>query len=371
MSVTKSMFIVSIVAAGFIGGLVVSGRFALTSESGAIDLQGKSAPSGTPTGALPDLSVVAERAVQASVNISSTENVPVNPYFQLFYGGDASVPQTSLGSGVIVSPDGFILTNNHVVQSTQAEIKVTLSDNRELDATVIGVDPWTDLAVVKVNVANAATLPWGDSTKLRIAEWVLAVGNPFAFNETVTAGIVSAVNRHDPQLATYNDFIQTDAAINPGNSGGALVNTRGELVGINTMIYSQTGGYQGIGFAIPANLARAIMEQLKTNREIVRGSIGELMLRTVDPSIANRVQASEGVAIWRMFQNDPAYRSGLRPGDVIAAFNGQAVKEESQLRRLIAATPVNSTARIEVLRGGDRRSFQVPIVRMAPPRRRV
>ncbi len=366
-------FILLILAAGFLGGLVVSGRMSLTSPSVAApeDQARPTATPGAPLAGLPDLSAVAERAVRASVNISSTQQVPVDPFFRMFFGGDLEMPQTSLGSGVLVSGDGYILTNSHVVQSPQAEIKVTLSDDREFDATVVGVDPWTDLAVLKIAVQNASPLPWGDSSALKIAEWVLAVGNPFSFNQTVTAGIVSAVNRHDPQLATYNDFIQTDAAINPGNSGGALVNARGELIGINTLIYSQTGGYQGVGFAIPANLAREIMEQLKTNREIVRGSIGELELRTLSAPVAARLGTTQGVFINQMYRNQPAFQAGLQPGDVITRLNDQPIKDESQLRRLIAGTPVNSTVRVEVVRDGARRTFEVRVIRMPPPRRRM
>jgi len=320
---------------------------------------------------LPDLSTVAERAVRASVNIASKDNVsvPLDPYQRLFFGADPVVPQTSLGSGVLVSPDGYVLTNSHVVQSRQAEIKVTLPDNREVEGTVVGVDELTDLAVVKVNITNATTLPWGDSSKLRRAEWVVAVGNPFALSETVTAGIVSNVNRHAPQLDLYNDFIQTDAAINPGNSGGALVNTRGELVGINTMIYSQTGGYQGIGFAIPSNLARDIMEQLQANHEIIRGSIGSLWLLTIEGQLTQRYSA--GVMIRNMYRGEPAFQSGLRPGDIVTRFNGVAIKDESQLRRLIVEAKVNTLARVEVVREGQRRSFDVPVARMRPPQRRM
>jgi S1-C subfamily serine protease len=325
-----------------------------------------------PSAGLPDLSAVAERAIQASVNISSTQQVAVDPYFQLFYGADAVQSQTSLGSGVLVSADGYIVTNSHVVGDPRAEIKVTLSDNRELPGEIVGIDPYTDLAVVKVAVRGAAPLPWGDSSKLRVAEWVIAVGNPFSFNQTVTLGIVSAPNRHDPQLATYNDFIQTDAAINRGNSGGALVSSRGELIGINTMIYSETGGYQGIGFAIPANLAKRIMEELIKDGEVVRGSIGNLTLRTIsaDQARAARLGDRGGVYVENMYRSDPAYRAGILPRDVIVKFNGRDVTEQSQLRRWIAEMPVNSTVTLEVLRQGKPRTFEVPVTRLAPPRRR-
>jgi S1-C subfamily serine protease len=370
MSLQKSLFVTIVLVCGFLGGLVVSGKLALTSHSEAVlpEWQARPAPpqpGAAAPGALPDLSGVAERAVRASVNISSTQQVPVHPFFQQFYGADVVQPQSSLGSGVLVSADGYILTNSHVVQDRQADVRVTLSDDREVEAEVIGIDELTDLAVLKIKATGAAPLPWGDSSKLKLAEWVLAIGNPFQFNETVTAGIVSAVNRHAPQLDWYNDFIQTDAAINPGNSGGALVNTRGELVGINTMIYSQTGGYQGIGFAIPANLAKGIMEQLINHGEILRGSIGSLRLKPVEG------RGVQGLQIQTMYRNEPAFRSGLRPGDVITSFNGTAVKDQSQFMRLMVDSKVGSIARVEVIREGQRRAFEVPVARMAPPRRRA
>ena len=374
MSFQKSLLIAIVLGAGFLGGLVVSGKLSLTSVSEAVpEWQARPAtppPAGTALANLPDFNAVAERAVRASVNISSTQQIPVHPFFQQFYGADAVQPQSSLGSGVIVSADGYILTNSHVVQDRRAEVRVTLSDDREVDADVVGIDELTDLAVLKIKVTGAAPLPWGDSSKLRLAEWVLAVGNPFQFNETVTAGIISAVSRHAPQLDPYTDFIQTDAAINPGNSGGPLINTRGELVGINTMIYSQTGGYQGIGFAIPSNLAKGIMDQLIKNGEIVRGSIGSMQLRAVDGRLSNgeRVQ---GVQILNMWRHEPAYRSGLEPRDVIVSFNGTPVRDEGQFLRLMVEAKVGSIAKVEVIRNSQRRSFEVPVAKMAPPKRRT
>lgn len=326
--------------------------------------------SGAP---LPDLSDVAALAVQASVNISSTTQVQMDPMMQFFYGSRAVQSQTSLGSGVIVSADGYVLTNSHVVGSRNAKVKVTTNDNRELPATIRGIDTYTDLAVLKIEGSGLDTLPWGDSSKLRVAEWVLAVGNPFAFNQTVTQGIVSAQNRHDPQLATYNDFIQTDAAINPGNSGGALVNSRGELIGINTMIYSETGGYQGIGFAIPGNLARRVMTDLIKNGEIVRGWMGSLALYTVTADQARRAGLGNvgGALVYTMNRDEPAYEAGLRPKDIIVSFNRTAITEQSQLQRLIADTPAGSTAAVEVSRSGERKTIQIPIERapQAPIRR--
>ena len=367
-----------LVAAGFAGGVVFSERVALTPPSTSAPAVEQARPTSfpgapTPSGPLPDLTAVADRAIQASVNISSTQMVRVDPFFQLFYGADPVRPQTSLGSGVLVSTDGYVLTNSHVVGTRGAVITITLADNRELQGTVVGADPHTDLAVVKVEAGGFTPLPWGDSSKLRVAEWVLAVGNPFAFSQTVTLGIVSAANRHDPQLARYNDFIQTDAAINPGNSGGALVNARGELVGINSQIYSQTGGYQGIGFAIPVNLARQIMTELIKNKEIVRGSIGTLDLQTMDAELARRarVSAVRGVMIMNMYRNEPAFRAGLQPGDIIVRFDGKDVTDESQLERLIAATPIGVSVKIEILRENQRRTVEVPVIRMAPPGRRM
>src|SRR6185503_6473093 len=271
-SMNRNVFTMAAVFVAFTGGLVMSrvsdrekpldDDFTVTTTELPEAAQARQTTTALVPGGLPDLSSVAERAIQASVNISSTQDVVVrDPFYQMFYGRNAVRSETSLGSGVFVSSDGYVVTNSHVVGSPRADIKVTLADNRELPARVVGIDPVSDLAVLKLEVKGGVTLPWGDSSKLRVAEWVIAIGNPFQFNQTVTVGVVSAQNRHD-QLASYTDFIQHDAAINPGNSGGALVNSRGELVGINTMIAGDTGGYQGLSFAIPANVARRILDTL-------------------------------------------------------------------------------------------------------------
>jgi serine protease Do len=297
------------------------------------------------------------------VNISSTRQVRVaDPFYQLYYGRDAVVPQTSLGSGVFVSSDGYVLTNSHVVGSAGAEIHVTTGDNRELPAKVVGIDRYTDLAVLQVAARNTPSLPWGDSSRLRVAEWVLAVGNPFQFNQTVTLGIVSAQNRRDPQ-GGYTDFIQTDAAINQGNSGGALVNGRGELVGINTMIYSETGGNVGIGFAVPSNLAQRIMGELIKNGQVIRGWIGNLTLRTIPADVAKRNNLGDeaGVFVQNMYTTDPAYRAGLKARDIIVSINGTRVTEQSELRRLIADARIGSTVTLEVMRRGERETVKVPV----------
>jgi S1-C subfamily serine protease len=374
---TRAFFVGAgaLVAAGFVGGLVVAGRLSPTPASGADAGQAAPRPAALPATpaatALPDLSAVAERAVQASVNISSTQQVQVDPFFQLFYGADAVQPQTSLGSGVVVSDDGYVVTNSHVVGDRRASVQVTTSDNREFAATIVGIDADTDLAVLKIDPPGVKPLTWGDSRRLRVAEWVLAVGNPFQFNQSVTLGIVSAVNRHDPMLASYNDFIQTDAAINPGNSGGALVSARGELVGINTMIYSRTGGYQGLGFAIPSALAQPILDELKANGEITRGSIGRLELRTLDAEAARRVgePTLRGVVVTTLYRSDSAYRAGMQPFDVIVRYGRAAVTETTQLQKLIATSKVGDVVEIEVMRQVDRRgtlarrTFRVPVER--------
>jgi serine protease Do len=275
------------------------------------------------------------------------------------------VPQTSLGSGVFVSADGYVLTNSHVVGSRNAEIHVTTGDNRELPAKVIGIDRYTDLAVLQVAAKNTPSLPWGDSGKLRVAEWVLAVGNPFQFNQTVTLGIVSAPSRRDPQ-GGYTDFIQTDAAINQGNSGGALVNGRGELVGINTMMYSETGGNVGIGFAVPSNLAQRIMAELIKNGEVVRGWIGNLILRsiTADQARRNNLGDQAGIFVINMYKTDPAFEAGLAARDVIVSVNGTRVTEQSELQRLIANAKIGSTVTLEVLRSGEQKTIKVQVAQV-------
>lgn len=378
----KTFFTAFVLLIGFVAGLVVTEVFS-PDEASTMAARPTAAPPpaiqaspaaaiATSTGSLPDLSAVAERAIQGSVNISSTQTyrTPNDPWMAFLFGQDpygyTERQAQSLGSGVIVSTDGYILTNSHVVGSAAAEIRVTLPDNRELPATIVGIDKISDLAVVKVKATGLSPLPWGDSNKLRVAQWVLAIGNPFAFSQTVTLGIVSAVNRHNPQLATYNDMIQTDAAINPGNSGGPLVDKSGRLIGINTMIYSKTGGYQGIGFAIPSDLARKIMQELREHGEVVHGAIGLVSLSTVDPDRAEQAGYGRihGVLINDLYRNSPAATAGLRPDDIITAFNGENVTDEAQLEGLIANSPVGSTVKIDVLRGRTRMSFQVKIQRM-------
>jgi S1-C subfamily serine protease len=369
------LFVSSLLLTGFIFGLVISGRLASLDAPFAAQTPAPAAPtapsrsSAMPvTAGLPDLSPIAERALKVAANISSTEEV-----FS-FFGG--SQQAENVGSGVIVSADGYILTNNHVIQNASGDIRVTLPDAREVKGKVIGKDDVTDLAVVKVDATGLPTLPWGDSTQLRVAEWVLAVGNPFQFSKTVTLGIVSAVSRPGETMGAYNDLIQTDAAINPGNSGGALVddeghlvgintailaansggalvNSRGELIGINSMIYTETGGNTGIGFAIPSNLARQIMDELIKNGEIRWGSVGYVQWVTASADDARRAGYGPVAGVFvtrRMDMNSPAYRGGLRPGDIIVSINEHPVTSVEQLEGLIFKSIIGSTARVEVVR---------------------
>jgi serine protease Do len=319
--------------------------------------------------------------VPAVTNISSLQVVRRNspfandPFFQYFFGGEDLFGsrrgvQSSLGSGVVVSSDGYILTNNHVVAGESGrinirslpEITIALADKRELRAEIVGVDPATDLALLKVDVKGLPTIPWGDSSKLKVAEWVLAIGNPYQLDQTVTLGIVSAVGRR-VGISDYEDFIQTDAAINPGNSGGALVNQRGELVGVNTAIYSQSGGYQGIGFAVPSNLARRVMSELIQYGEVRRGSIGYVELAPVTTRMAQQMGApgTHGAMVTRISRTSGAYRAGIAPGDIIVSFNGHKIDDPSQLQRLIQDAKIGSTARVVVIREGREVTVNVSI----------
>ncbi len=266
------------------------------------------------------------------------------------------------GSGFIISSDGFAVTNNHVVQDAD-EVSVTLKDGTEYKADVIGTDPKTDLAVLKIEAENLHTIPWADSDKLEVGEFVLAVGNPFGLNQTVTMGIVSAVGRASMGIAEYEDFIQTDAAINPGNSGGALVNARGELVGINTAIFSQSGGNMGIGFAVPANMARSILDQLVEHGKVVRGWLG-VSIQEVSPELASQfgLPEAKGVLVSDVLDDSPAKKAGLERGDVILEFDGKAADSPTQLRNLVAQTPVGKKVSVKFVREKKSRTVDLTIV---------
>jgi serine protease Do len=377
-----------LVSAGFVMGLVLTGRMWTAERATAAPSSGPASGGGgavaqpAAAGARtltsgPDFTEVAARTVNAVTNISSLQavrrqNTPFSndPFFQYFFGdmdvfGDRGRRELSLGSGVVVSPDGYILTNVHVLGALGrgTEVRVALADKRELRAQVVGADQATDIALVKIAARDLPVIPWGDSSKLKVAEWVLAIGNPYQLNQTVTLGIVSALGRSNIGAAGYEDFIQTDAAINPGNSGGALINSRGELVGINTAIFSQSGGYQGIGFAVPSNLARRVMNDLIKYGDVQRGSIGYFSTIALTPDIAAQLETdrTHGVVIDRMDRNGAAYEAGLRPGDIILAFNDTAIADGAQLERLISDAKSGTTVRLKVARGTREMTVTVPV----------
>jgi Do/DeqQ family serine protease len=372
---------VALLIAGFIAGLVLTGRLRSAEESTAQPTQRPgqaiALPAAVATTTLPDLTTIAGQAVQGVVNISSVQvirrpNSPFanDPFFEYFFGGRNDMFGSrdqlarSLGSGVLISNDGYVVTNSHVIGSEKAEITVVFADKHEAPARIIGIDKATDLALVKVAKPSQAALQWGDSNRLKVAEWVLAIGSPYQLNQTVTLGIISALGRRNLGFSEYEDFIQTDAAINQGNSGGALVNGRGELIGINTGILSQSGGYQGIGFAIPSNLARRIIGELIEHGIVRRGSMGLMNLYPLTSQIAEQLglAVTTGALVNQIDRRSSAFQAGLQPGDVIATFNGQTVTDPSHLVRLVSDAPVGSTATVVIMRDGRRVTLQIPVV---------
>jgi serine protease Do len=307
---------------------------------------------------------------QAAVPMSGMPFDPMKEFFGLpgtpgFPPRHDQAPMPDLqgaGSGVIVSLDGYVLTNNHVVEDAK-EITVTLPDKREFSGTVVGLDPQTDLAVIKVEATNLPFVPWGDSSNLQVGEYVLAVGNPFGLNSTVTLGIVSALGRGGMGITQYEDFIQTDAAINPGNSGGALVNTQGELVGINTAIFSRTGGYQGVGFAVPTKLAKPIYASLVKTGSVVRGFLG-VGIQAVTPDLANSFQLkkAQGALVTNVMPGSPADQAGIQRGDVIVEYEGQTVEDPRALQGQVVGTVVGNTISLVVMREGKKVTLR-PVIR--------
>jgi serine protease Do len=311
----------------------------------------------------------------AVVNISSTRTVKTkgmphpffnDPLFKKFFGDENGSPekrkefkQASLGSGVIADKNGYILTNNHVVKDAD-DIKIRLSDKREFKGKVIGTDPKTDLAIIKIEAHDLPVMKIGDSDKMRVGETVIAIGNPFGLNQTVTSGIVSAVGRANVGIADYEDFIQTDAAINPGNSGGALVNVRGELIGINTAIFSTSGGYQGIGFAVPSNMVKTVMDSLIKSGKVVRGWLG-VSIQPVTPDLAKQfgLKEEKGALVGDVVEDGPAEKAGIQRGDVIVEYDGKEVTDPTGLRNMVAGTPPDKKVAIKVLRSGTTHTINV------------
>ncbi|MEC4676979.1 MAG: DegQ family serine endoprotease [Nitrospirota bacterium] len=307
------------------------------------------------------------------VNISTTKVVQKgsapffdDPFFDFFnpfrdFRAPKKWKEQSLGSGVIVSGDGYIITNNHVVEQAD-EIRVTLLDKRSFDARIIGADPKSDVAIVKIGAKDLQAIRWGDSDKLRVGEFVLAIGNPYRLSHTVTMGIISAVGRANVGIADYEDFIQTDAAINPGNSGGPLVNIKGELIGINTAIFSRSGGYQGIGFAVPSNMARLVMDQLIQEGKVTRGWLG-VSIQELTPELSRKfgLRRSKGALVGDVVRGGPAEKAGIKSGDIILEFNGKKVKNVGNLRNMASECKVGSKVSITIFRDGTKSSRSVVI----------
>jgi Do/DeqQ family serine protease len=320
-------------------------------------LQAPVSASGSSAGSLSGAAKKASPSV-VSINTSShKQNLPdhaKDPWFRYFFGEqDEASPSAGLGSGVIVSADGYILTNNHVVEAAD-EITVILNDGRRTQAKLVGTDPDTDLAVLKIKLDKLPVMVLSNSDQLQVGDIVLAIGNPFGVGQTVTSGIVSALGRNQLGINTFENFIQTDAAINPGNSGGALVDVQGNLLGINTAIYSRSGGSMGIGFAIPVNTARQVLEGIVKQGQVVRGWIGvEPTEITPDLVKTFNVQKSSGVIITGVLQTGPAFKAGVRPGDVLLSVQGEPVRNVAELLSRVSALKPGQPARMKVLRQSD------------------
>ncbi len=320
----------------------------------------------------------AKQASAAVVSINTSKAAARNPnaddpWFKFFFGDQgAGEPQAGLGSGVIISASGYILTNNHVVEGAD-DIEVILNDTRKARAQVIGTDPDTDLAILKIKLDKLPVIVLGDSDTLQVGDPVLAIGNPFGVGQTVTGGIVSALGRNQLGINTFENFIQTDAAINPGNSGGALVDINGNLMGINTAIYSRSGGSMGIGFAIPVSTARQVLESIVKDGQVTRGWIG-VEPQDLNPELAATfglapaIAKAGGVMITGVLQNGPAAQAGIRPGDVITAVNGKAVHNVSQLLTAVAALKPGTPAPLSVLRAGSQTEISVTPGKRQRPR---
>jgi len=312
---------------------------------------------------LPTLAPMLEKTVPAVVNIFTRTRVPVqqnpllaDPFFRRFFDAPEQPRERftqSLGSGVVLdAAKGYIVTNHHVIDRA-VEIAVHLADGRTLQAELVGSDPETDVAVIKVPAENLSALPLANSDQLRVGDFVVAIGNPFGLGQTVTSGIVSAVGRSGLGIEGYEDFIQTDASINPGNSGGALVNLRGELVGINTAILSQSGGNVGIGFAIPINMAKEIMAQLVEHGEVRRGVLGaQAQDLTPDLAQAFGLSAQRGAVVTQVTPGSPADKAGLKSGDIITHLNGRPVRDASDVRNVIGLLRIGQKVEMQVMRNG-------------------
>ncbi|MFT4564872.1 MAG: Do/DeqQ family serine protease, partial [Gammaproteobacteria bacterium] len=329
-------------------------------------------PQSSPGAKMPSLAPMLENVTPAVVNIATQGHVEIrsnpllnDPFFRRFFNAPTQRKQRktqSLGSGVIIdAARGLVVTNNHVIANAD-QITVKLRDGRNLKAQLVGSDPDTDVAVVKISAERLTAVPLADSDRLRVGDYVVAIGNPFGLGQTVTSGIISALARSGLGITGYEDLIQTDASINPGNSGGALVNLRGELVGINTAIYSQSGGNIGIGFAIPTNMVRQITDQLVDFGEVRRGFVGA-QLQDLDPDLAAAfgLKTRKGAVLVNILEGSPADKAGLLPGDVVTAVNDKAVGNASDLRNQVGLKRIGDTVKLKVFREGREKLISVTV----------
>ena len=364
-----------LVLMGLVVGLVLSSTFGINTKGYGQEYKVSGKAVRTLMSISDAMADVAAAVKPSVVNISTVSIVKTpgvanpffnQPFFRHFFGTPffPQLPreqrQMSLGSGVIVDPNGIILTNNHVVKGAQ---KITVSIGRNsYKGKVIGADSKTDLAVVRINAHGLPAIKWGNSDKLRAGDTVLAIGSPFGLTRTVTSGIVSAVGRANVGIAAYEDFIQTDAAINPGNSGGALVNAKGELVGINTAIFSTTGGYEGIGFAIPSNMARTVMEELIKTGHVTRGWLG-VWIQPVNEGLQKQfgLKNGRGALVADFTQGSPAAKAGMERGDFIVEYNGKRVEDPNELRNMVANTKPGAVVPITVIRQGKQVTLRVEV----------
>jgi serine protease Do len=400
LQVKRSMAVIGLAAALLLGGglgwTLTSTASPVLGAARTVNLSVAAEPQAGATGGgalVQGFADVVQPILPAVVNIQVTStvqqtrnqqprngipNLPDDPFFRRFFGdpfgnggNDDQQPrdrrERGLGSGVIISPDGYILTNNHVVENA-TDITVQLNDKRQMKGKLIGADPRSDLAVVQIQATGLTAMKLGDSTKLRVGDIVLAIGNPFGFDETVTMGIVSATGRRNQEITPtggYADFIQTDAAINPGNSGGALVNARGELVGINTAIYSGTGGNLGIGFAIPVNMARGVMEQILKTGKVSRGYLG-IIIQPVNEDLAKafKLPSAEGALIGDVSPDSPGAKAGLQKGDVVVGLNGQSVSDPEDLRLRVSQMAPGTMVKLDVIRDAQKKQVTATLMEL-------
>ncbi len=373
----KSSYLIWPIITGILAALVILQLFPdlLSPQVTTVEIrEAQPRPSEVPnlgSGPVSYASAVAT-AAPAVVNIytrtlvKSQENaLRDDPFFRNYFGS-GNQPQrerieSSLGSGVILSAQGYIVTNNHVITNADS-VLVALRDGRETQAQVIGTDPETDLAILKIQLPDLPSISLTSSEALRVGDVVLAIGNPFGVGQTVTMGIISATGRNSLGLNTYEDFIQTDAAINPGNSGGALIDAHGNLIGINSAIFSKSGGSQGIGFAIPSNLARQVMQDLIEHQRVIRGWIG-VEVQELTPRLAESfgLDSAQGLIIAGIFRNGPAHLAGLQPGDIMTAINGDSISDSRASMNRIATFKPGQTASIDILRNGTTMQLRVQI----------